>query len=152
MKQFDAQVLPELSRKCLEMFREGDKLGHLNPDLAYGFTIGEKHFNLLGSHGDLYELIEHIRTTRGVDIQNSQCFGVWTRGWAAPLSNDGHTGAPSKHPDRKRVLMTCLVGIDGSMATAMFINNEVIVDTGKASGMLEQALRTIFVKTSYANN
>ena len=153
MNQFDSQFLPELSRKCLVMFREGDKMGYLDPDLAYCFTLGENGFNLVASHGDVYELIEHVKSSRGAEVQSAQCFGIWTRGWAAPLSDDeSHTGPPSLHPDRKRVLMACLVSADSSMATAMFINNEVIVDTGDASGMLEGALRSIFEKTAYVNN
>jgi hypothetical protein len=117
---------------------------------AYGLTTsnGQLVAKLINSHGDIYDLIQGMYDDRIVDNSNFDYIAFITHGWAAPLNEDGEVdGAPSKHPQKRRVRLT--IGIDvntvqiGS-ALKFSDEDEIIIDMGQATGMLNDAIVSLF--------
>lgn len=90
-------------------------------------------------HKDVYRLVDAIYPEKSVNY-----YAVITGGWASP--NDGTDCPPSLHPERKRVELLCLVSRDGQIASALSMSGktELVIDEGKATGSLAEAVAGIF--------
>ena len=92
------------------------------------------------AHPDVYDLL-HLPASELLTTFTT--FAVVTTGWAAPLNNDGEVdGAPSKHPERRRVRLVITANIDGVASVLRFEDDSdnVIVDPGQATGSLAEAV------------
>jgi hypothetical protein len=106
--------------------------------LLYGVTdAGE--FQLLSSEiPDIYDAIEQVTIPAFM-----VAFGVITTGWAAPLNPDGKAeGAPSQHPERRRVKLVSVINDNGAGSAMAFQDEpeDVITDEGSATGSLAEAI------------
>lgn len=69
---------------------------------------------------DIYQLLDALGEVLAPQGDTLGGVLVLTSGWAAPLGDDGQVeGAPSAHPERRRVFVTCSVARDGSQAARM---------------------------------
>lgn len=98
----------------------------------------------LASHGDIYSLIENVdkSTVKGFDA-----LGLVTCGWAAPIA-EGETepdGAPSQHPQRRRVRLFACVNRQGMASVLRFQDDEEnpVLDAGEARGPLAEAVLSL---------
>jgi len=95
-------------------------------------------------NGDVYELLQDKRSVRAL-AEHDQVL-VATCGWAAPVNEtDDDEIAPSIHPARRRVRLSCFLCDDGVASVLRFSDtpNEIITDEGKARGSLADALNTL---------
>jgi len=87
---------------------------------------------------DVYDLLSDV----SIDKTYNYC-ALMTSGWASPVKDgDDNEVAPSKHPERRRVNLLCVVSRDGYQASAVRMagNPELITDNGNARGPLALAL------------
>lgn len=92
---------------------------------------------------DIYDLLSEWGSNYETATHHPHAFAVLTTGWAAPLGDNGEVeGQPSKHPERRRVVLFCVVSADGSLASRMVFGDdpEPVDDDGSASGALAEAL------------
>lgn len=92
------------------------------------------------AHPDVYDLL-HLPASELLTTFTT--FAVVTTGWAAPLNDNGEAdGAPSKHPERRRVRLVITANIDGVASVLRFEDDSdnVIVDPGQATGSLAEAV------------
>ncbi len=92
-------------------------------------------------HGDIYQLLE---------VPESACARMFdaaalvTCGWAAPIAQgtDEPDGAPSEHPQRRRVRLVVVVGDAGVASVLRFADDadSPILDAGEAKGPLADAV------------
>lgn len=119
---------------------------------AYGLTYinGKLVAKLVGSHGDIYTLIENIDNDKIISNTNFDYFCMITHGWAAPLNSDGEVdGAPSSHPNRRRVRLVVTVDINDNHSvgsTVQFSDDpeDLVFDHGNATGSLADAISSLF--------
>lgn len=119
---------------------------------AYGLTYVDNQLvaKFLDDHGDIYELIESLNDDKIIANSNFDYFTLITHGWAAPLNNDGEIdGAPSQHPERRRVRLIVAVDVRNSkdMASIMEFSDDpenLIYDHGNATGALAEAVADLF--------
>jgi hypothetical protein len=117
---------------------------------AYGISTNEKgelKSVLIDFNPDVYDLIEEIRN------QNKHLLfeyvSLVTTGWAAPLNDNGEVdGAPSKHPDRRRVALAIAVNIANKNIFGSVIKfddaDEKVYDFNNATGSLAEAINELF--------
>ena len=75
---------------------------------------------------------------------------VHTTGWAAPLNSDGEVeGAPSKHPERRRVALVAVMTAEGMGSALSFADDpdEIITDSS-GTGQLSDALKECLLRLS----
>ena len=103
---------------------------------------------VIGRCADVYDLIESLE-----DTDNAKSFdylSIVTWGWAAPLNADGEVdGAPSKHPERRRVKLIISgsnseKGLIGSILNFSDSPDEPVYDYGDATGSLNDAFIEFF--------
>lgn len=119
---------------------------------AYGLTYVDNQLvaKFLDDHGDIYELIESLNNDKIIANTNFDYFTLITHGWAAPLNKDGEVdGAPSQHPERRRVRLIVAVDVKNNkdMASIMEFSDDpenLIYDHGNATGMLAEAVSELF--------
>ena len=96
-------------------------------------------------HSDVYEAITEVVFAEydydGITVG----YALETTGWAAPLNDDGEVtgGAPSAHPERRRVRLTSINLTNvGAASVLEFADDpgELITDQGEATGSLAVAL------------
>lgn len=98
---------------------------------------------------DIYELLDGLSQVFSSPESRDGVTGliVSTTGWAAPIPKDGsEIGAPSEHPDRKRVRLVICALANGEMGSAMRLEGEeeIMVDLGEAVGPLADAVLHAF--------
>ena len=160
MKATDYLNSEEIARGVLGLFEEAEREGMVDPSQAYVFSIKGQEFNMLGSGGDIYDLISEQIITSATTVGDGDVFGCFTRGWAAPLDGetmpDENDVAPSQHPDRKRVLLVAIVTDLMEMASAMRMNGEEVITTTEGAGSLADKLKETFtlaqIIAKYRNN
>lgn len=115
---------------------------------AFGITENEGTLIVkqLHSDSDIYFLIENINQDKLQD--NYDYISFITYGWAAPLNNNGEIdGAPSEHPERRRVRLLMTVSKKENEILGSTIqfgdSNEIIHDEGTATGNLKEALMSL---------
>lgn len=100
----------------------------------------------VASHPDVYSLIDEVIAETPFTVRSADILAILTSGWAAPLTNGEVTGAPSAHPERRRVrLMTFVRRSDLKMASVLRFGdtNETVYDDGEATGSLAEALLSL---------
>lgn len=131
----------QLAEKFLAQKIQKDKAFTANSAVLYALL--NDGFLAIGSHPDVYELLD----TANVPAE-AQAVLVHTTGWAAPLNSLGEAdGAPSQHPQRRRVALMACVTDDAFGGTVMgsalgFQDDpeDIITDEGEATGALAQAV------------
>lgn len=126
---------------------KGDSFGF---DLPSAMLVGiklDENGNLadvqpeVASHGDVYQLLDSVKPSL---VKGFDALAIVTCGWAAPIS-EGQSepdGAPSEHPDRRRVrLFVCATRSE--MVSVLRFQDEAdtpILDAGEARGPLAEAI------------
>lgn len=109
------------------------------------FGITEKEqFVKIASFPDIYTMLDGSYNFEGyIGIS------VRTTGWASPLNENGEVeGAPSEHPERRRVSLITAVTSEGSGSALAFADeDEVITDPGSASGSLADAIADCWLRS-----
>lgn len=96
----------------------------------------------IGSDFDVYHLLSQQVEKSSLKLAG---LAVTTSGWAAPLNADGEVeGAPSEHPERRRVLLVALVTAEEIMSAVRFADTEEINLDSNGTGALADALREAF--------
>ena len=116
----------------------------MNNAVLYGVTKDGSNFEL-GRAPDIYDLLDENYSRTGV-----VGLAIHTTGWAAPLDENGEaSGAPSKHPERRRVALVTVMTTDGMGSALSFADDpdEIITDSNGA-GQLADALKDCFVRLS----
>ena len=119
--------------------------GHeMSNAVLYGVTEDGSNFEL-GRAPDIYDLLDEKYPSTGV-----VGLAVHTTGWAAPLNSDGEAeGAPSKHPERRRVALVTVMTTEGMGSALSFADDpdEIITDSNGA-GQLADALKNCLLRLS----
>jgi hypothetical protein len=112
--------------------------------VLYGVTEDGSNFEL-GRAPDVYDLLDGEYPSAGV-----VGLAVHTTGWAAPLNSDGEVeGAPSKHPERRRVALVAVMTAEGMGSALSFADDpdEIITDSS-GTGQLSDALKECLLRLS----
>lgn len=106
-------------------------------------TLTENDIVRITSHRDVYDLLDS--DIAKFTAQNTQAIIVETCGWAAPTDSD-FDGAPSEHPDRRRVRLLVIASPDGVASALRFSDDweNPIFDAGQAKGSLADAVQSLF--------
>ncbi len=119
--------------------------GHeMSNAVLYGVTEDGSNFEL-GRAPDVYDLLDGEYPSTGV-----VGLAIHTTGWAAPLNSDGEVeGAPSKHPERRRVALVTVMTAEGMGSALSFADepDEVITDSS-GTGQLSDALKKCLLRLS----
>ena len=94
----------------------------------------------IGDHTDVYEMLSPMNAILGADYD---AFGLATTGWAAPTGGADDGTAPSKHPERVRVLLFSFCDTEGRITSSLRFANkigEVIYDENQARGTMRDAM------------
>lgn len=106
---------------------ENGKVLDVNPEVA--------------SDPDIYTLLEKVHPST---ISNFSAIGLLTCGWAAPINAETGEpeGAPSQHPERRRVRLFACVSRQGVASVLRFQDDaeNPITDAGEARGPLAEAI------------
>ena len=138
----NATELAERLVRELPMSNEG-----LSEAGLYGVIETGETFQI-SSDPDVYKLLEKnvASPLRIVGL------AITTSGWAAPLNADGEMDCPpSKHPDRKRVLLVVVVTADELMSSMRFADSEEVLTEENGSGSLADALCNAFERIADGN-
>ena len=119
---------------------------------AYGinYNNGEIDIKDIAQHPDVYMLIDQLNDDKRLANNSFDYFCLLTTGWAAPLNEDGEVrGAPSKHPERKRVslLITADLNNNNDIISAIKFHDDeadLVFDYGQATGSLAEAINSLF--------
>ena len=118
--------------------------------LAYGITKDADGINLvskiIAENVDIYDMIDELNQDKL--YMSNDYVTVKTTGWAAPLNENGEVeGAPSQHPNRRRVCLFISVDITNKQVLGSSLkfddDEEVIYDFNTATGSLADALGTL---------
>lgn len=108
--------------------KEGNAFDLKRASIYYLGVLGEPE--LLGTHGDIYQLLEDKSVTEALLAFKSPRFLILTCGWAAPTENgkDPET-KPSEHSDRRRVRLSLAVSPEQTVSYLRFKDDpkEVII-------------------------
>lgn len=134
-----------------EMLEILDPTGSSSEAQAFTFTKVDDKLEMkkMGSHPDVYELVDNINNDKLIANTAFDYFALLTTGWAAPLDSDGNVnGAPSKHPERRRVSLLVAVDTDNDNSIVSAIkfadDDNVVYDYGQATGSLAEAISSLF--------
>ena len=88
---------------------------------------------------DIYELLDKWGNTWETATHHPHAFAVLTTGWAAPLGDNGAVeGQPSKHPQRRRVVLFCVVSAAYVSVLAIWLIARIVSGGGgSGSGYFE---------------
>ncbi len=123
---------------------------------AYGLNIED---NEIVNHlqiekkKDIYSLIETISKDGSALIWDA--IAVTTQGWAAPLDPDQDSELPpSKHPEKVRVLLMCIVTKNLQIHSVIKLENEEAQYQPDGKGELAKALLNIYKqeRSTYETN
>lgn len=118
---------------------------------TYGLTYvdGKLGMKLIDQAADVYQMIDNIDSDKKVHNKNFDYIAFVTHGWAAPLNKDGGVnGAPSKHPERRRVRLIASVDMNNPTSIDSVLkfadDDELVFDMGQATGSLSEAILGLF--------
>lgn len=116
--------------------------------------LNELELELVNTHKDVYDLLDN--SDLSYVLKANTHIMVMTCGWAAPLSISNEeldALPPSEHPQKRRVRLAILANQEGIMSIVRFEdNNETVLDEGKATGSLADAIAKALRKGSKANH
>jgi hypothetical protein len=136
----------------------GDQTFSISKARLYSVEVeddGQLHAVVQCEHGDVYDMLESIDALH--IATKSKNILLVTCGWAAPRPQDGNDDdevAPSQHPERRRVMLSVIIGDDGIASTIRFADSdETVVDEGNATGSLAEAINKLWLdsRTSSPN-
>lgn len=115
---------------------------NLPNSVLYGLTMSGETIEIdhISEHEDVYQLLS---TDSSKIMEKYKYVGVVTTGWASPLNDDGEAeGAPSQHPERRRVRLMVIANRENVVSVLRFEDepNEPIFDEGNATGSLANAI------------
>lgn len=106
----------------------------------YG-TDGET-LTFVSEHADIYDMLE---SKKSLPAKDSPFVVVVTTGWGAPLNAETGEcdGAPSQHPERRRLRLTIVANATETYSIIRFKDapDDIIGDDGQATGSLNDAIR-----------
>lgn len=117
---------------------------------AYGITnnMGILEPKLMDEDDDVYLLIASLNDDKRLSNTTLDYFSIISHGWAAPLNENGEVmGAPSAHPQRRRVRLIVSVDIrDNNVASILKFSDDdnLVFDFGSATGSLADAIMDLF--------
>ena len=120
---------------------------------AYGVNKDDIDNNIinpieLGHQPDIYQLIEKISQDGSALIWDAII--VTTQGWAAPTDVESKNKEinipPSKHPERKRVFLICIVTAKAGISSVLKLEGEEPMFDTTGEGDLATALSNIYPK------
>jgi hypothetical protein len=137
---------------AIQIFNSCHK-GETQEAYAYGFSkedISNNIINpvLISSRPDIYELVDDLS-------QDGSCLlwdaiAVTTQGWAAPIDPQNLDKdidiPPSKHKNRKRVFLICIVTPQTTMHSVLQLEGEEPMYDTTGNGDLANALSKIYPK------
>lgn len=110
----------------------------------YGVSVSNDatiSLTILAEEPDVYELLTYPASNYNAKFS---AFAVLTSGWAAPIQEDGSMdGAPSEHPERRRVRLAVVANADLGVASVLRFADEPtepVTDPGSATGSLANAV------------
>lgn len=124
----------------------------LNDTLS--FEMGQAHIygtdgvetTFVSAQPDVYDL---LLATDSQPAKDSPFVALVTTGWGAPINQETGEcdGAPSAHPQRRRVRLTVVANATDTYSIIRFADNadEIVGDDGQATGSLADAVR-LFVQ------
>jgi hypothetical protein len=119
-----------------------------------GADLSELELELVDSHKDVYDLLDN--SDLSYVLKANSHIMVMTCGWAAPLAKSTEeldALPPSEHPQKRRVRLAILANREGIMSVIRFQDDdETILDAGKATGSLADAIAKALRKGSKANH
>lgn len=117
---------------------------------AYGLTYvnNELVANLILEDSDVYDILADLRINKRNELTGLDFLSIITWGWAAPLNSDGEVdGAPSNHPNKRRVRLIISLDVKNSESASVLQfqdePDDLVFDYGSASGSLADALMEI---------
>mgnify|MGYP003645938940 CR=1 FL=1 len=117
-------------------------------------ALSELELELVDSHKDVYDLLDN--SDLSYVLKANSHIMVMTCGWAAPLSKSTEeldALPPSEHPQKRRVRLAILANQEGIMSVIRFQDSdETVLDEGKATGSLADAIAKALRKGSKANH
>ncbi|MFZ9696236.1 MAG: hypothetical protein ACO3C5_01235 [Ilumatobacteraceae bacterium] len=126
-----------------ESIAEGVDPFDLSRARLYGVNVrGEElQLSFVLEHGDIYQLLD---TPETACARMFDAAALVTCGWAAPIAEgeDEPSGAPSEHPERRRVRLVVVVA-DAGVASVLRFRDDAenpILDAGEARGPLATAV------------
>ena len=145
----DTVLLASIAEARLHDLLDHPSQGNTNPfqldnSRLYGINIGdetEPTLTFLKASPDVYELLEDEDSVKAK--QGYEYIGIVTTGWAAPLNEDGEAeGAPSQHPEKRRVRLMIVASRRGVASVIRFEDDSdsQITDPGSATGSLADAV------------
>lgn len=138
-----ADLAAMVESRIHESLGEGARAFNLDRARLYGvnFRGDDLQLSYVLEHGDIYQLLE---------VPESACARMFdaaalvTCGWAAPIAEGASEpdGAPSTHPQRRRVRLVVVVGDAGVASVLRFEDDSdaPILDAGEARGPLADAV------------
>ena len=138
------------------------KAFHLDNAMLVGIkTDGNKVVDInaeVASNEDIYDLLADSDNAR--KVQGYDSVGLVTCGWAAPLPVDYNgegeeLGAPSQHPEKRRVRLMVCASLSGEMASVLRFYDDQdnpISDDGGATGDLANALLNFIQRANASKN
>ncbi len=122
---------------------DGNKVVDINAEVA--------------SNEDIYDLLADSRNAK--KVQGYDSVGLVTCGWAAPLpvdyNGESELGAPSQHPEKRRVRLMVCASLSGEMASVLRFYDDQdnpISDDGGATGDLANALMNFIQRANASKN
>ena len=138
-----ADIAAMVESRIHESLGDGEQAFDLHRARLYGvnFRGDDLQLSFVLEHGDIYQLLE---------VPESACARMFdaaalvTCGWAAPIAEGSGEpdGAPSAHPQRRRVRLVIVVGDAGVASVLRFADDaeSPILDAGEAKGPLADAV------------
>ena len=129
-----------------------------NMNCARFFTLDANlNLSIISSCKDIYDGFEDLeKRTRSPQMVRMKYLGIETCGWAAPLNNEDDGEAdqvrPSEHEHRRRCRLLALIDRNLDVASIVLFQDDpedIIVDNGKAQGLLDEALKRLMACIIY---
>lgn len=137
---------------AIRLFQSCHK-GETENAYAYGINKDDIDNNIinpieLGHQSDIYQLVETISKDGSALIWDA--IVVTTQGWAAPIDpqdrNKDIDIPPSKHAQRRRVLLACIVTPNDGISSVLKLEDEEAMFDTTGEGDLANALSQIYTK------
>jgi len=108
---------------------------------------GEVSLTLATTEPDVYDLLDSDTAVKVAQV--SDYIALVTTGWAAPLNSNGEAeGAPSEHPEKRRVRLSVFASRESVVSVLRFQDEptEPVVDEGQATGSLADAVQSLLTR------